>query len=277
MSPNSDIRAEYENKLNIPMINSNATSNSSSIARNNSPGFTLRSISENIDSDTNNSTATLSNLSSQQIFKTHTSTFDMIGVEDIHSTKPNQNQQENPSFGIFQTQLDPNHPDHTNHKIHDDDDGEQSSADSDHHNNAHTLPDPSALEPSASQDQVKTLTTYLMALSQDHQKLRTELENIFREKQHINKETDKEGDTIENATHTAPKTSMDHAAFSHFVANNINREFIEQNEEHKNKNSKYKYDVAFLVSQPLLHSTGSEVLSVEPLNCEDEEKAMYVM
>merc|ERR1712130_599431 len=35
-----------------------------------------------------------------------------------------------------------------------------------------------------------------------------------------------------------------------------------------------KYDVAFLVSQPLLHSTGSKVSSVEPLNTDDEEKAI---
>eukprot|EP01084_Bolivina_argentea_P019484 36226_1 len=298
MSPNSDYGAEYENQLNIPIINSsNATSNSSSIARNNSPGFTLRSINENIDSDANNSTATLGNLSSQQIFKTQTSTFDMIAVEDIHSIKPNNTNQ--PSMGIFHTQLDPNHPDHTNHKIHDDDDDGEQSSDSCNNNNNHTLPDAKALEATTSQDQVKTLTTYLMALSQDHQKLRTELENIFRDKQQNDPTTADEGDNHHHTTdtppntytppktsmnhhhttdtppntYTPPKTSMDHAAFSHFVKQNINREFIE---EQNGSTTSYKYDVAFLVSQPLLHSTGSEVLSVEPLNCEDEEKAIQM-
>ena len=38
-----------------------------------------------------------------------------------------------------------------------------------------------------------------------------------------------------------------------------------------------KYDVAFLVAQPLLHLTGTEWRPVETLDADQEEKAMYVM
>eukprot|EP01083_Nonionella_stella_P298894 1014378_1 len=124
-------------------------------------------------------------------------------------------------------------------------------------------PQPVMIQPTVSQEQVKNLANYLVALSQDHHELKQQLRQVFHpnttSKEGVNNNNDSTDNIMINGT-TTPSFS------------GINPQEIFKDAIYVPK--KYKYDVAFLVSQPLLHSTGSEILSVEPLNCEDEEKAI---
>ena len=143
-----------------------------------------------------------------------------------------------------------------------------------------TLPiEPNNIEPHVSQEQVAVLQQSLAAIQQDQRKLKEELMRVFQQRLRTTNSgpitpfeadcstpTFDQSSMVRESNYRAPTfRGHDQIEFSSSGNYNFDTHLVDR---------KYKYDVAFLVSQPLLHSTGSEVLSVEPLNCDDEEKAM---
>lgn len=127
---------------------------------------------------------------------------------------------------------------------------------------SHALPNTNnpPMGSSVSQEQIKQLTSMYMEQQRQHQQLIKDLNRVFVAGSPYG---------VDNAQTPSLSAALKEKGIMEPLHLTSQFQFTPPSQP-------YRYDVAFLVSQPILHSTGAALVPVAPLSCDDEEKSMYV-